>query len=62
MVRIGPEGDKALRMGQGGTYMRTDVQIHPVFYRTASPSELLLQEKITYSAWELFVVAFVQIH
>ena len=45
-ARIGPKGDKALRMGQGGTdgrtYVRTDGrtdgQIPPVFYRTSSPS------------------------
>ena len=36
-----PEGDKALRMGQGGTNGRTggrtDGQIPPEFYRTSSP-------------------------
>ena len=42
---LGPKGDKALRVGQGGdgrTYVRTDGrmdgQIPPVFYRTLSPS------------------------
>ena len=38
LVRIGPKGDEALRMGQGGTDVRTDGQIPPVFYRTSSPS------------------------
>merc|ERR1711942_582190 len=36
-VRIGPKGGEARRMGQGGTYGRTDGQIPPVFYRTSSP-------------------------
>ena len=33
---LGPKGDEALRMGQGGDG-RTDGQIPPVFYRTSSP-------------------------
>ena len=50
-VRIGPKGDKALRLGQGDgqTDMDrrkdrcTDGQIAPVFYRTWAPSGLLLK-------------------
>ena len=36
---LGPKGDEALRMGQGGgrTDVRTDGQIPPVFYRTSGP-------------------------
>merc|ERR1711942_515408 len=36
-VRIGPKGDEALRMGQGGTDVRMYGRIPPVFYRTSSP-------------------------
>ena len=36
---LGPKGDEALRMELGGgTDVRTDGQIPPVFYRTLSPS------------------------
>ena len=35
---LGPKGDKALRVGRGGTDVRTDGEIPPVFYRTSSPS------------------------
>ena len=35
--RIGPKGDEALRVRRGGTDVRTDRQIFPVFYRTLSP-------------------------
>ena len=47
MVRIGPEGDEALRMGRGDvqTNIRMDGQIPPVFYRTSSPSGLLPKNK-----------------
>ena len=38
---LGPKGDEALKMGQRGTYGRTDGQIPPVFYRTSSPSGAL---------------------
>ena len=36
----GPEGDKALKMWQGGgrTYVQTEGQIPLVFYRTSYPS------------------------
>ena len=36
---LGPKGDEALKMGLGGgTDVRTDGEIPPVFYRTSSPS------------------------
>ena len=37
---LGPEGDKALKMWQGGgrTYVQTEGQIPLVFYRTSYPS------------------------
>ena len=38
---LGPKGDEALKMGQGGTDGWRDGQIPPVFYRTSSPLGLL---------------------
>ena len=53
---LGPKGDEALRVGRGGdgrtdvrTYVRTDGQIPPVFYRTSSPSGPLPKKEQTTS-------------